>query len=64
VAAYLIKSGQVSGAADAVAAIRAARPAVRIRPEIAGALDRFACAFREGNARDVFLLASADAARS
>jgi rhodanese-related sulfurtransferase len=64
VAAYLIKSGQVSGAADAVAAIRAARPAVRIRPEIEGTLDRFACAFREGNARDVFLLASADGARS
>jgi len=64
VAAYLIRSGQVSDGAEAAAAIRAVRPAVRIRPEIAAALDQFAGASREAKGRDVFLLASADAARS
>jgi protein-tyrosine phosphatase len=64
VAAYLIMSGQASGATEAVATIRAARPAVRIRPEIAAALEEFARTFRESKTGDVFLLASAVSARS
>lgn len=59
VAAYLIMTEQASSAAEAVAAIRKVRPPVRIRPEIAAALNEFASAFAQSKAGDVFLLASA-----
>jgi protein-tyrosine phosphatase len=61
VAAYLLSSGRVERAEDALAMIRRARPSIIIRSEIVSALDRFEKELSRGDEQR-FVLASVDQA--
>ncbi len=61
VAAYLLMSGQVRDVMEAVSAVRRARPAVVIRPEVITALYEFESDLRHESSRaEAFILASAE----
>ena len=61
VAAYLLMSGQVRDVTEAVSAVRRARPAVVIRPEVITALYQFESDLgHESSGAEAFLLASAE----
>ena len=60
IAAYLIMSGHASGAREAFAIIRRARPSIVIRPEVVAALDQFESCHQRAQFYDrTFLLALA-----